>query len=405
MSSVGSAEHAHEIIIVKHGGGDHEDGHHGGAWKIAFADFMTAMMCFFLVMWLINAANEQTQTAVASYFNPVKLIDRNSSRKGLDDMGDKPADFDGALDKPKGGGEKPAETDKTDKPAEQKTASQAGDPDARLFADPYAVLDEIAASAPTQQNAGAEGESGAQAAASATSADGEKSFRDPFAPDFWSQQMEAATKPGEKPVEADTRTAQSEDIATSMADLDMKPSLDPSQARPQQDAKPTEQPETGKAQQASKAIEAEAKEIEKQLKEALGEDKLGEGLTITATPEGVLISLTEDLNFGMFAIGSAVPSRDLVLAMEKIGKVLANHPGPVVVNGHTDGRPFHNEKYDNWRLSTARAQAAFYMLARGGLGEARIVEVSGYADRKLKKPDDPLAAANRRIEILLEKGG
>ena len=69
-------EHPHEIIIVKHGGGDHDEGHHGGVWKIAFADFMTAMMCFFLVMWLINAANEQTKAAVASYFNPVKLIDR-----------------------------------------------------------------------------------------------------------------------------------------------------------------------------------------------------------------------------------------------------------------------------------------------------------------------------------------
>ena len=90
MSSVGADEHKHEIIIVRHGHGDHDDGHHGGVWKIAFADFMTAMMCFFLVMWPINASNEQTKAAVASYFNPVKLIDRNSSRKGLDDIGDGP---------------------------------------------------------------------------------------------------------------------------------------------------------------------------------------------------------------------------------------------------------------------------------------------------------------------------
>src|SRR5688572_30492667 len=80
----------HEVVIVRHGHGDHDDGHHGGVWKIAFADFMTAMMCFFLVMWLINASNEQTKAAVASYFNPVKLIDRNSSRKGLEDIGDGP---------------------------------------------------------------------------------------------------------------------------------------------------------------------------------------------------------------------------------------------------------------------------------------------------------------------------
>ena len=76
MSAVGADEHPHEIIIVRHAHGDHDEAHHGGVWKIAFADFMTAMMCFFLVTWLISAANEQTKAAVASYFNPVKLIDR-----------------------------------------------------------------------------------------------------------------------------------------------------------------------------------------------------------------------------------------------------------------------------------------------------------------------------------------
>eukprot|EP01035_Chromulina_nebulosa_P048504 gene48504-65812_t len=62
--------------------GDH-DGHHGGAWKIAFADFMTAMMAFFLVMWLVNAANEETKASVASYFNPIKLSDEKPTEKGL----------------------------------------------------------------------------------------------------------------------------------------------------------------------------------------------------------------------------------------------------------------------------------------------------------------------------------
>jgi len=82
-----------EIIIVRRGGYDEDEAHHGGVWKIAFADFMTAMMCFFLVMWLINAANEQTKAALASYFNPVKLIDRNPSRKGIDDPAKTPGDL------------------------------------------------------------------------------------------------------------------------------------------------------------------------------------------------------------------------------------------------------------------------------------------------------------------------
>ena len=81
-----SENHHHgknEIVIIKrHGGGDH-DGAHGGAWKIAYADFMTAMMAFFLVMWLVNAANEETKASVASYFNPIKLSDEKPTEKGL----------------------------------------------------------------------------------------------------------------------------------------------------------------------------------------------------------------------------------------------------------------------------------------------------------------------------------
>src|SRR5690606_18218232 len=102
---------------------------------------------------------------------------------------------------------------------------------------------------------------------------------------------------------------------------------------------------------------------------------------------------------------SAVPRRDLVLAMEKIGRTLAAHEGEVTINGHTDGRPFAGDDYDNWRLSTARAHATYYMLIRGGLDENRVGGVAGFADRRLKVPEDPYASSNRRIEILLELAG
>lgn len=58
------------IVIVKRrksGGG----GHHGGAWKVAYADFVTAMMAFFLVMWLVSSVNKQQRAAIFEYFkNP-----------------------------------------------------------------------------------------------------------------------------------------------------------------------------------------------------------------------------------------------------------------------------------------------------------------------------------------------
>lgn len=55
------------------------EGHHGGAWKIAFADFATAMMAFFLVMWLINATDQETREGLAAYFSPTITINRTSS--------------------------------------------------------------------------------------------------------------------------------------------------------------------------------------------------------------------------------------------------------------------------------------------------------------------------------------
>jgi chemotaxis protein MotB len=61
------AKEKQAIIIKKKKGGGHA-GAHGGAWKVAYADFVTAMMCFFLVMWLMGS-DEETKSAVAHYFN------------------------------------------------------------------------------------------------------------------------------------------------------------------------------------------------------------------------------------------------------------------------------------------------------------------------------------------------
>lgn len=53
-------------------------GHHGGAWKVAYADFVTAMMAFFLLMWLLNATTETQRSGLADYFNPTIPISRTS---------------------------------------------------------------------------------------------------------------------------------------------------------------------------------------------------------------------------------------------------------------------------------------------------------------------------------------
>jgi chemotaxis protein MotB len=55
-----------------------DGGHHGGAWKVAYADFVTAMMAFFMLMWLLNATTEQQRKGIADYFSPTIPINRIS---------------------------------------------------------------------------------------------------------------------------------------------------------------------------------------------------------------------------------------------------------------------------------------------------------------------------------------
>ncbi|MEL6806495.1 MAG: flagellar motor protein MotB [Pseudomonadota bacterium] len=65
-------------IIIKRKKVSGGDGHHGGAWKVAYADFVTAMMAFFMLMWLLNATTEQQRKGLSDYFSPTIPISRTS---------------------------------------------------------------------------------------------------------------------------------------------------------------------------------------------------------------------------------------------------------------------------------------------------------------------------------------
>jgi chemotaxis protein MotB len=70
------------VVIIKKGHGKHH-GHHGGAWKVAYADFVTAMMAFFLVMWIVGQSKE-TRAGIASYFrDPVALAQTTGGGNGV----------------------------------------------------------------------------------------------------------------------------------------------------------------------------------------------------------------------------------------------------------------------------------------------------------------------------------
>lgn len=381
-----------EIIIVRRSADSH-DGHHGGGWKIAYADFMTAMMAFFLVMWLINAANEETKAAIAAYFNPVQLTDQKPAEKGLKDPA-KDAQGEQTQQRSKVDGEQ-TKSGGSAKTGDQLTATSGEETkysDADFFENPYSVLSEIAREVGHEANISVKGDGGAAQSGPSTGAAGGEAYRDPFDPDFWTKQVE---------VKDAGNTAESE--VASAANSAREAASGPGVPDKAEGAKAADAPENqAPAENPQKEAEALKAEIEKELGGGAG--RLLEGLAVTPAEGGLLVTISEQTDAPMFAVGSAVPQKELVLAMEKIGRLLAERPGAVAVRGHTDGRPFKDGTYDNWRLSAARAQSAYYMLVRGGLEEERVKQISGFADRRLQVPNDAYAPANRRIEILLQSG-
>lgn len=401
-----------ELVIIRRRPHAEGEAHHGGVWKIAYADFMTAMMAFFLVMWLINAANEETRAQVASYFNPVKLVDSRTSTKGLQDLD---AGADGIITK------EPVvnrtKTDGTEKaePGEKKITEEM------LLREPFAALEQIAGPAEEQVKAETPKAGALPEESGRPGRLGGKAYLDPFDPQTW-QRVASNAEPGdETPVEPlrheqiKLEKPPEDKPADKPGDKPAPPAAEaakpPDEVKPPQEAKAPEDKDAVKERKAEHEAHApnpeqDARQIEKEIKNALGVKSPGASpkLEVRSTANGVLISLTDDAGFGMFAIASAEPQPVLVNYMEKIGKILNERPGRIIIRGHTDGRPFRSDVYDNWRLSSARAHMAYYMLVRGGVDEKRVERIEGYADRDLKVPNDPEAAENRRIEILLEEG-
>lgn len=365
-----------EIVIIRRGGRGHDEGHHGGAWKIAYADFMTAMMALFLVMWLIGASDEKTIAQVATYFNPIPLTDRTTSEKGVQDrqQGGTGKDED----------KQPLRSPELEGNTGPKNAFGKRTPmDEGLFADPYDVLTKLASKA-------------AKVSLPASGGGDAEAFKDPFDPEFrYNSKTDDARSGADRQGVADAPPAEGQLGAPSEAKRQIE-------AKKAELAKAAEQAKIDK-DGAAKEIAIEAKEIEADLRKSIAEAALAKtpGITVEQTPEGVLISVTDQLNFEMFGVSSALPRPELVVVMEKLGKALAAQPGRVIIRGHTDGRPFRSKTYDNWRLSSSRAQVAYYMLVRGGLDQQRVERIEGHADRDLKIAADPNAASNRRIEILL----
>lgn len=399
MSTDSDVPMPHEVVIVRRRGGEGDEGHHGGAWKIAFADLMTAMMAFFLVMWLLNVSDKEKIQQIATYFNPIKLNAKRPTVKGVHEEQDTPKAAEAAEGPVEG-----ARPNKIESEVKRQGASKpGGDGDLEhgaektaeeeLFNDPYGVLARLATKAETmsaQSNVGK----------SESTLPGGDSYSNPFEPfaDKAASQSKAVqseheqmtlTEPGAHPQPPGLEKP-----------LEIKPDKAadaPPEATDQKPASAT------KADAGLEKDDKKVRELEGDLAKALGAispDKKP-NVEVKLVSEGVLISLMDDFRFGMFDLSSAEPRPETVVVMEKIAKVLTSYEGEILVRGHTDARPFRTERNNNWRLSMSRAQMAYYMLARGGVDEKRFHSIEGRADRELKVAADPNAAENRRIEIML----
>ena len=145
-----------------------------------------------------------------------------------------------------------------------------------------------------------------------------------------------------------------------------------------------------------------AETIRKEMAETVEFKDLAANLEIELTDEGLRLSLVEDSLGVFFETGSAVPRPLAAAFLARLGAHLASMPNPVVVDGYTDAVPYSARNgYTNWELSADRANAARRVLTGGALPDAQIRQVRGHADRELRHPDRPTAAANRRVTITM----
>ena len=326
------------IIIKKKKGG--HGGHHGGAWKVAYADFVTAMMAFFLLLWLLNVTTSDQRKGIADYFSPAAVSREQSGSGGM--LGGRTITAPGAQMSPSS----PMSTD----------APVSGPPG-------YASQESEEADDPTEASAPS---SPTEQKPSESRADYQKRLE---------EQARQLGIPGQKPGE------RLSDFADRVQEGGEK---------------------LVEAQKEARQFQQAATEIRQAIQSVPELEPLAQNMMIDQTPEGLRIQIVDQDRVSMFPGGSGQmypQTRQLVM---QVAKALAKLPNKLSISGHTDGTPFPSGSgRDNWDLSAERANATRRALVQGGIAEDRIQEVTGRADRDLLVPDQPGSPRNRRISMVL----
>jgi chemotaxis protein MotB len=143
--------------------------------------------------------------------------------------------------------------------------------------------------------------------------------------------------------------------------------------------------------------------LEAAIRTAPDVGKLKDQVQMSVTGEGLRIELLESKTDSFFETGNAQPTSSgdeiLTLLAAQLGKL----PNRLSVEGHTDASPYVSSTgYSNWELSSDRANAARKLIQQSGVRPDQVADVRGYADQKLRKPEDPTSASNRRVSIVVK---
>ncbi|MFA5121553.1 flagellar motor protein MotB [Zavarzinia sp.] len=344
-----------------------EGGHHGGAWKVAYADFVTAMMAFFLLLWLLNATSEAQKQGIADYFDPISISETTSGAGGV--MGGQNISQDGnrndsgspAIMSRIESGSQTSDQQESDSTMPTSGSAQSPDDSQSQQSNGGSASSAIATPLPGTANAQSNTQQGSGVTGTGT---GQGGNADPRPVDALGQQT---PPPGAPSAQADARAR-----VEAQGKAEEKRFAETAQALRQ-------------ALQSSPELQAVASQV-----------------LVDVTPEGMRIQLVDGRNEAMFQSGSSRMSDQMVTLLTKIAGIIARLPNQIAIAGHTDAAPYRTTTgYTNWELSADRANSSRRVLTEAGVRPNRIYQVSGKASSEPLNPDNPLDPANRRITITL----
>ena len=355
--------------------------HHGGAWKVAYADFVTAMMAFFLLMWLINATTEKQRRGLADYFSPIGPASRSMSGSGKPFGGLTPNES-GSMVSNRG---YVSNTDQTGRPPPNEQ--------------------------PTPETPPSNGREGGPSSGQA----GDKGVSNQLGVAKFAAPQ---TDPDAIPIEGDSNQPGASGRADADQDADTDadrpatspaPSVNASTADQPTDTRPDAkaQDDTVVQQRIAAAAQQRLADAAADIKRAINSDPaIGEAarqVAVDVTPDELRIQIFDAEGKPMFNAGAAVPNARAKRILAEIAPVLARLGEPISIVGHTDGAPCDGRCRSNWDLSAARADATRAALVAGGLSDGRIAGVAGLADHDLLLPSQPTAPANRRVVMIVHR--